>query len=338
VVALQETWIRTSKFFRLCNMPRRGDSAMATRSGLRSSKNTNTTPSGDSSISMSISPMPGKGKGKRKGKGKGKGKGKSKGKARAAVERVVAMDVETVDLTGEEFEEDIAVVVIRDDDEEAAIEAAVRKEFPEIELNVARYMMRESLAQSVSDDIFCGGCLCARLTASCSPLLVQGPSHEDPLQKVLASFRATMSEHSRLEEATRSLLQRQSVRIIMVEAGGGREPPKDYTFSATMGAHVTANDLGLVSVESKSKQADWTCSPMDHESEYTLADAVTYARVPESEQDVGRIVLFHGTSYQHLMNVIGKGVAAQWRVHDGHRLLHVGGPQRGQGVSDEASG
>jgi hypothetical protein len=175
------------------------------------------------------------------------------------------------------------------------------------------------------------------LTASCSPLLVQGPSHQDPLQKVLASFRATMSEHSRLEEATRFLLQAQSVRIIMVEAGGGREPPKDYTFSATMGAaQVTAGDLGLVSVESK--QADWTCSPKDHESEYTLADAVTYARVPESEQDVGRIVLFHGTSYQHLMNVIGKGVqpsggsmmgkgfyvSADPNVAKGYRMKHPG--------------
>jgi hypothetical protein len=139
------------------------------------------------------------------------------------------------------------------------------------------------------------------------PLSVQGSSSEAPLQKVLASFRATMSEHVRLEEATCSLLQRQNVRITMVNKGVGMRRVDDYTFSATMGAEtVTAEDLDLAPLETEAP--DWTRSPMDLESEYTLADAVTYARVPETEHEAGRIVLFHGTSYDHLMNMIKRGV------------------------------
>jgi hypothetical protein len=137
--------------------------------------------------------------------------------------------------------------------------------------------------------------------------LVQGSSSEEPLEKVLTSFRAAMSEHVRLEEATCSLLQRQNVRIVMVNKGVGMPQVEDYSFSATMGAKkVTADALDLVPLETE--EADWTRSPKDRETEYTLADAVTYARMPETEQEVGRIVLFHGTSYRHLMNMIKSGV------------------------------
>jgi hypothetical protein len=124
------------------DMRRQGRSATAGRSGSSSGASTNATPTPTISESISSTPV------------KGKDKGKGKARAQRASEPD-EMDVEILDMTGEEGKAEsgaASVVVIEEDDDEATIEAAVREEFPDIELHVVRYMIRESLEQPVSDD------------------------------------------------------------------------------------------------------------------------------------------------------------------------------------------
>jgi hypothetical protein len=128
----------------LQDMRRQGRSATTSRSGSSSGASTSATPTPTISESTSSTPV----------KGKGKGKGKGKARAQRAAEPA-EMDVENLDMTGEEAEAEsgaAAVVVIEEDDDEASIEAAVREEFPDIEPQVVRCMIRETLDQPVSDD------------------------------------------------------------------------------------------------------------------------------------------------------------------------------------------
>ena len=134
---------------------------------------------------------------------------------------------------------------------------------------------------------------------------------EDYLDMIQQQFRTVILDQMQaLDNAAMRVMRRKGCRIVFVEEDAGRPSASAYSFSTvfrkalhTSTPRLRPADLDLVTLHSRTPpENDWTFKTVKA-PKYSMADSVGY--VHRSDR---RVHFFHGTSFQHLINMIETGV------------------------------
>ena len=195
-------------------------------------------------------------------------------------------------------DDDDIIVIEKHEDTEGLLTRAVRQEFPAIDEEVARLMIKD-IKENISSGQWSApppGERQRKKGSSSSG--AAGSLISVDQERVLQAFRDLLKEQrDALDTALRMMLMRTEMSIVLVSKPSLPDSP-EYLVSNTMGeVKITPSMLSLKAVSASSS---WTI-PLPMDAEYTLMEAMAY------RQD-DRILLFHGTRCNHLRAMISTGI------------------------------